>query len=394
MWLQVLHSQPGRAAGVKRSGSPVKRAPHRFRPSLDELEERQLLSVTLGTAANYGVLGLANTKILNSNVTITGNEGVSQGGKLTNMAPSTIAGNVDEYASGQYSGPGHLGGTVNTNPTLLAQVDADALAASAQAAALPPTQTLGTVASPTTVTGNGGLNVIAVNGDIKSSLILSGNSSDVFIVNVTGSVALSGSTSLGLAGGVTADHVLYNFIGPSGTIATHVGNVLNGTLLGPTYSFNLDGAFNGEIIGGGPSITLLSQARVTEIPFNPGFAQQPASLSGTVFWDQNFNGVQDAGEPGIAGAIITLYDSNGNVVATTQTDAYGNYSFTGLAAGTYTVIETPPGSFQPELATPGTVGGNTDGSALGNTQIGQIVLNGGDNGVSYNFADVSPTIIG
>ena len=48
---------------------------------------------------------------------------------------------------------------------------------------------------------------------------------------------------------MTPNHVLYNFTGSSGTIASHVGNVFYGTLLAPTYSFNLDGSFIGEIIG-------------------------------------------------------------------------------------------------------------------------------------------------
>jgi hypothetical protein len=218
--------------------------------------------VVLGTAKNYAVLGLPNTQINNSLVTITGNEGVSQGGTLTNMAPSSIKGNVYEYASGQYSGPGVITGSVNVNPGLLAQNDADALAASAAAAGLAPTQTFGNINVGTTVTGNGGLNVIQINGSITKSLILNGGPNDVFIVNVTGTVSLGGSDVLGLAGGVAASHVLYNFVGNSGTIATHVGNVLYGTLLAPKYSFNLDGAFIGEIIGGGKSIALLSGAKV------------------------------------------------------------------------------------------------------------------------------------
>jgi hypothetical protein len=220
----------------------------------------------LGTAANYGVLGLENTSINNSLVTINGNEGVSQGGSLVNMAPSTITGNVYEFATGQYSGPGHLGGSVITNPSLLTQNDTDALNASTAAAALAPTQTLSGVGSPTVVNGNGGLNVIDVNGNITNSLTLNGTSSDFFVVNVTGNVALGGSSVLGLSGGVTAANVLYNFIG-SDTVATHVGNTLNGTLLGPNTSFNLDGTFNGEIIGGGKSISLLSGAVVNFIPF-------------------------------------------------------------------------------------------------------------------------------
>jgi hypothetical protein len=223
----------------------------------------------LGTASDYGVLGLQGTAIQNSLVTVNGNEGVSQGGSLTNMAPSTITGNAYEFVAGQYTGPGKLLGSLIINPALLTQNDIDAANASAAAAALAPTQTLSGVSSSTVVNGNGGLNVIDVNGNITNSLTLNGSANDFFVVNVTGNIALGGSTSLGLSGGVTADHVLYNLIGSSGSVATHVGNTLNGTLLGLNYNFNLDGTFNGEIIGGGNSISLLSGAVVNFIPFTP-----------------------------------------------------------------------------------------------------------------------------
>ena len=221
-------------------------------------------SISLGSATNGLVVGLVNTKINNSLVTINGNEYVSKGGTLVNMAPSIVNGNVYQYANGQYSGPGKLNGSLITNPTLLNQVDADALAASAAAAALAPTVVLGTVSNPTTITGTGGQNVIKVNGDIKASLILNGTASDTFIVNVTGTLSLGGSSVLGVSGGVGSGNVLYNFIGSSGTISTHVGNIMNGTLLAPKYSFNLDGVFNSRIIGGGASIALLSGAIVNQ----------------------------------------------------------------------------------------------------------------------------------
>ena len=44
--------------------------------------------------------------------------------------------------------------------------------------------------------------------------------------------------------------------------------------------------------------------------------------------------------PGLAGWTIQLdKDANGTVDATTATDANGNYSFTGLTAGTYRIRE-------------------------------------------------------
>jgi hypothetical protein len=227
--------------------------------------------IDLGSASKYAVLGLKNTKIKNSLVTITGNEGVSQGGTLVNMAPSKITGNVVEYASGQYSGPGTLGGSVIIAPATLTQNDADALNASATAAALTPDFTFGNISTTKTVTATAasradGVTVVDINGSINlnnGSLILSGSASDVFVVNVAGTATFVGKGGLLLANGVTANHVLYNFTGSSGTITSHVGNIFYGTLLAPHFSFNLDGSFVGEIIGGGSSISLLSNAKVT-----------------------------------------------------------------------------------------------------------------------------------
>ena len=69
----------------------------------------------------------------------------------------------------------------------------------------------------------------------------------------------------------------------------------------------------------------------------------PASIGDRVWDDVNANG-SDEGEPGIGGATVILTDANGTEVARTTTDANGNYRFTGLIPGTYTVtIEVPDG---------------------------------------------------
>jgi hypothetical protein len=51
----------------------------------------------------------------------------------------------------------------------------------------------------------------------------------------------------------------------------------------------------------------------------------------------NGDGKQDAGEVGVAGVTVKLFDSANNVVATTTTDANGKYAFDNLIAGNYTV---------------------------------------------------------
>ena len=69
----------------------------------------------------------------------------------------------------------------------------------------------------------------------------------------------------------------------------------------------------------------------------------PSEISGVVFHDYNGNGVQDPGEPGIAGQMVFLdLDGSGQLKSgdpTAVTDANGFYQFTGLSAGTYTVVE-------------------------------------------------------
>ncbi len=64
-------------------------------------------------------------------------------------------------------------------------------------------------------------------------------------------------------------------------------------------------------------------------------------IGDTIFRDWNGNGVQDAGEEGIAGVTVTL---SGAASATAVTDANGKYLFSGLGAGSYTVSVPAAGS--------------------------------------------------
>src|SRR5207248_1772224 len=75
-----------------------------------------------------------------------------------------------------------------------------------------------------------------------------------------------------------------------------------------------------------------------------------ATVSGTVFNDANHNGRQDRYESGLAHVPLQLIDADGTVVATTRTDARGNYQYgvaDGLGAGRYRVRQVvPPGWVQ------------------------------------------------
>ena len=69
---------------------------------------------------------------------------------------------------------------------------------------------------------------------------------------------------------------------------------------------------------------------------NFGYVKKHA-ISGTVYLDQNRDKAKDGGDIAQSGVTVKLVDASGAVVATTTTDPDGNYSFTGLNDGTYTV---------------------------------------------------------
>jgi uncharacterized repeat protein (TIGR01451 family) len=71
-------------------------------------------------------------------------------------------------------------------------------------------------------------------------------------------------------------------------------------------------------------------------------APTPNTISGTIWEDTDADGTLEAVTETnrFAGVTVVMYDGDGNVVATTETDSSGNYSFTGLPDGTYTVDVT------------------------------------------------------
>ncbi|HSY16523.1 MAG TPA: SdrD B-like domain-containing protein, partial [Jatrophihabitantaceae bacterium] len=99
----------------------------------------------------------------------------------------------------------------------------------------------------------------------------------------------------------------------------------------------------------------------------------PLEIGNRVWKDLNNNGIQDAGEPGIANVTVQLLDHNGTVVATTTTDANGNYYFNNsnvpgglLAASHYTVTLDNA----PDFA----AGGPLAGLALTKVNVGTDVM--------------------
>ncbi len=121
---------------------------------------------------------------------------------------------------------------------------------------------------------------------------------------------------------------------------------------------------------------------------------EPGSLSGRYFCDTNDNNQDDGngGEPAVPGVVVMLLDANGdpavdidgNPVASTVTDANGEYSFGNLAAGSYTVKFTDPnGALDGKTLIDPNVGDDaSDSDAIGDTTMsvieGIVVVEGQD----------------
>jgi len=77
-----------------------------------------------------------------------------------------------------------------------------------------------------------------------------------------------------------------------------------------------------------------------------GQAAPDLSLGNLVWLDSNNNGIVDGNEKGIGSVAVELRDSTNTVIGTTTTDSNGNYIFTGLVPGDYTV-HLPGSNFAP-----------------------------------------------
>ena len=202
--------------------------------------------------------------------------------------------------------------------------------------------------------------------DALGNYLFSGLSAGTYSVceaTLTGS-----NTGITTAGPVT--------LAPSGSGSAGTASAVT---VSPSYIANI-------ILGGGTGSSVSGTA-------GNNFARvAPSSLSGTVYLDQNNNGLVDGTDSGISGVTVELRNGSGTtVLSTTTTDSSGNYNFANLAPGSYTVTEPGlPSNTARGLTTAGSVAhGGTAGTATATTvtpsQIQGIVLPPNTASVANNF---------
>jgi hypothetical protein len=130
-------------------------------------------------------------------------------------------------------------------------------------------------------------------------------------------------------GMLAEDHVPGGDVGP--TIQAVLVNQFTRLRDGDRF-FYLNESFNfqeqGLIQQAGTLATVIeANTAITNLQSNVFFFK--VSISGTVFNDADNDGIpRTFGEGGVAGITVNLLDASGAIIATTTTDAQGNYSFT------------------------------------------------------------------
>ena len=115
----------------------------------------------------------------------------------------------------------------------------------------------------------------------------------------------------------------------------------------------------------------------------------PASIEGRVQLS-NENGDcfgREEDHIGIAGATVHLLNAEGDIIAETLTDENGDYAFTDLLPGTYSVRETTPDGLFDGGAQSGRFGSERRGQVNLHGDVTDIIVRGGDDIVDVSFCE-------
>jgi len=149
-----------------------------------------------------------------------------------------------------------------------------------------------------------------------------------------------------------------------------------------TRDATTDGVDSDANIGNGQTIVTTLEAGEADLTWDAGI-YTPAEVGDFVWFDTDRDGIQDPGEMGIPNVQVELFDDNGVSQGTMLTGPNGEYLFTGLQPGDYSLQFNVPAGF---LVSPQNAGGNdevdSDINGLGNTI--NFTLNSGDSDLDWD----------
>jgi hypothetical protein len=267
--------------------------------------------ITLGTAANYGVLvGTGQTLDLNGSLAIAGNVGVGANSSVQTSGINVISGTAYEDSGVSNVNTGLTFVTGGTVTQSMSGAISSALSASTAAAAM--TATSGLVDQGGSISISGGsvtikaLTNLSENVLYISSLSLlngtltfddNGFSGAKFIIDVTGGFSVN-STGTGKSviqgiNGATGADILFNIEGTGSTVSLtgNSSNAIIGTVLAPSRNVTVGGggSLTGAIVAGvnnaGKAYTLSSSSggyNITGLGYTPrattGSTPEPSSI--------------------------------------------------------------------------------------------------------------------
>ena len=177
-----------------------------------------------------------------------------------------------------------------------------------------------------------------------------------------------GTTTTDAAGRYLFSSLTLPALAPGASYQVRLATPPPGTIAGITTAGNVGGTPTGTATAPGVSPAVVSGISL-------GAAQQSVQnnfplvsnilVAGRVFEDRNLDGSFAGTDVGIAGGTITLLgtDAFGNSITRfTTTDGTGQYSFTGLPPGNYTVRQTQPLGYTSVLNSAGPVTGGSAGT--------------------------------
>jgi hypothetical protein len=264
-----------------------------------------------GTSSTYGILyeGNGGNTLNFNNSNLTGNIGIwdggagSNSGKFAGNGPGTINGNINfsDPNTGQFSNNGlTINGSVqfsqsDVGPNLTA-INSLSQSLGLEAGTSTTISSGGSITASNGMLDGGGHRVFTVSSIsfANGTFTINGGSGDTVVLNIAGSVGNNGlNGNVVLAGGITPDHVLFNFTpstsnlntynndyatlsgGPTMTISTS-GLTTTGIFYNPTGDFQVNHSnVNGWIFGGDTkNVAFVSGANLTV----PNVVPEPATV--------------------------------------------------------------------------------------------------------------------